>query len=69
MSKSAHDLCAMVVNFLFNMWEDKHMITIGLMFEVSDISGAIMVPKLQLLDKSFLIHKILTCIKNDESNL
>jgi len=45
------------------------MITIGLMFEVSDISGAIMVPKLQLLDKSFLIHKILTCIKNDESNL
>jgi hypothetical protein len=69
MSKSARDLCAMVVNFLSDMWEDKHMITIGLMFEVSDISGAIMVPKLQLLDKSFLIHKILTCMKNDESNL
>jgi hypothetical protein len=25
-----------------------------------------MVPKLQLFNKSFLIHKILTCIKNDE---
>jgi hypothetical protein len=42
------------------------MITIEIMFEVSDISGVAMVPKLQLLDKSFLIHKILTCIKNDE---
>lgn len=48
------------------MWEAKHMITIGLMFEVSDINGATMVPKLQLLNKSFPIHKILTCIKNDE---
>jgi hypothetical protein len=69
MSKGACDVFAMVVNFLSSMWEDKHIITIGLMFEVSDINGAIMVPKLQLLDKSFLIHKILTCIKNDKSNL
>lgn len=69
MSKGAHNVFANVVNFLSSMWEDKHMITIAYMFEVSDISGAIMVPKLQLLDKSFVIHKILTCIKNDESNL
>jgi hypothetical protein len=54
MSKGARDVFAMVVNFLSNMWEDKHMITIGLMFEVNDISGAIMLPKLQFLDKSFM---------------
>ncbi len=66
MSKGAHDVFVMVVNFLSTMWEAKHMITIGLMFEVSDINGATMVPKLQLFNKSFLIHKILTCIKNDE---
>jgi hypothetical protein len=52
MSKGARDIFVMVLNFLSNMWEDKHMITIGLMFEVNDVIGATVVPKLQLLDKS-----------------
>jgi hypothetical protein len=44
MSKGAHDVFTVVVNFLFKKWEAKH-VTIRL-FEVSDTSGAAMVPRL-----------------------
>jgi hypothetical protein len=44
MSKGVHDVFAVVVNFLSNKWEAKH-ITIRLL-EVFDISGAIMVLRL-----------------------
>jgi hypothetical protein len=43
-SKGANDMFIVVVNFLSNKWEAKH-VTIGL-FEVSDISGVAMAPRL-----------------------
>ncbi len=42
--------------------------TIGL-FEVSDINGATMVPKLELLDRLSFIHKIFAHVKDEGSNL
>jgi hypothetical protein len=54
MFKRTHDVITIVVNFISSEWEAKH-VTIGL-FEVIDISGVAMVPKLQeLLDKFSLI--------------
>ncbi len=46
-----------VINFLFNKCEAKHVII--RLFEVSDISGEAMVPRLQLLDISPLLIKSL----------
>lgn len=44
MIKGMHDVFVVVVNFISNEWEAKHVI-IGL-FEVMDASGATMAPKL-----------------------
>jgi hypothetical protein len=44
MSKGAHDVFAIVVNFLSNKWEAKHIIIE--LFEVSDTSGVVMAPRL-----------------------
>jgi hypothetical protein len=44
MFKRTHDVITIVVNFISSEWEAKH-VTIGL-FEVIDISGVAMVPKL-----------------------
>jgi hypothetical protein len=43
MSKGVHDVFVVVVNFLSNKWEAKH-ITIRL-FDVSNTSGATMAPR------------------------
>jgi hypothetical protein len=52
-SKKAHDVSKMVVNFLFNNSESKHII-IGL-FQAKDINGVVMFVKLkQVLDKFLL---------------
>jgi len=68
MSKGAHDVFAIVVNFLSNKWEAKH-ITIRL-FEMFDTSGATMAPRLQqLIDKFFFTRKILVYVKDEGSNL
>jgi hypothetical protein len=68
MSKDAHDVFIVGVNFLSNNWEAKH-ITIKL-FEVSNFSGVAMVRRLQqLLDKFSLTQKILAYVKDEGSNL
>ncbi len=51
MSKGAHDVFVVVVNFISSDWELNH-VTIGL-FEVMDTSGASMAPKLQKLLNKF----------------
>jgi hypothetical protein len=59
MSKGVHDIFVVVVNFLFNKYEAKHVII--RLFEVNDISGEAMVPRLQLLEISPLfIRSLLT---------
>jgi len=45
MSKGAHDVFTIVVNFLSNKWEAKHIITE--LFEVFDTSGVVVAPRLQ----------------------
>ncbi len=65
--KGAHDIFVVVTNFLSSKWEAK-CVTIGL-FEVSDINGATMVPKLELLDRLSFIHKIFAHVKDEGSNL
>jgi hypothetical protein len=45
MSKGVHDIFAIVINFLLNDWEAKH-VTIGF-FELTYTSGAILALKLQ----------------------
>jgi len=58
MSKRVHDIFAIVINFLSNDWEAKHVI-IGL-FELTYTSGAPMALKLQqFLDMFSLIEKLL----------
>jgi len=58
MSKRVHDIFAIVINFLLNDWEAKH-VTIGL-FELTYTSGASMALKLQqFLDMFSLIEKLL----------
>ncbi len=68
MLKGAHDVFIVVVNFLSNKWEATH-IPIRL-FEVSNTSGATMVPRLQqFVDKFFLAQKILAYVKDEDSNI
>ncbi len=58
----------MIVNFLSNNWEHKH-VTIGLL-EATTTYSATMVSKLQeFLDKFSFIDKILTYVKDDAANL
>jgi hypothetical protein len=67
MLKGTHDIFVVVVNFIHNDWEVKHII---ILFEVTDTSGIAMVPKLQkLLDWFALIGKIVTYVNDEGSNL
>jgi hypothetical protein len=68
MFKGAHDIFIVVVNFILNNWEARH-VTIRL-FEVIDTSGVAMVSKLQeLLYKLFFFTKILAYVKDKGFNL
>ncbi len=67
MSKGAHDVFAIAVNFISNDWEAKHD-TIGL-FKMIDTIGATLAPKLwELMDKFSLTQNIMAYVKNEESN-
>jgi hypothetical protein len=59
MSKGMHDIFAMVVSFISNNWETKHVIN-GL-FEMIDTCGITMVPKLQELLDMFIQKKYCLC--------
>jgi hypothetical protein len=62
----AHDVFD--VNFISNNWEVKHVMI--WLFEVTDISGAIMSPILQkLLDMFTLINKTIAHVKDERNNL
>jgi hypothetical protein len=68
MSKGTHDVFVVVVNFISNDWEAKH-VTIGL-FEVTNTSGVAMVSKLQeLLNKFSFIIIFFAYVKDKGSNL
>jgi len=68
MSKGAHDIFVIVVNFILNDLEAKH-VTIRL-FEVINTIGIAMILKLQkLLYKFFFTTKILSYVKDEGSNL
>jgi hypothetical protein len=68
MSKGAHDVFAMVVNFLSISSEPKH-VTIGL-FEASNTNGVAMAMKVkQILKKFGLTQKITAYVKDENSNL
>jgi hypothetical protein len=68
MSKGAHDVFVIIVNFMSTIWEPKH-ITIG-EFEAIVTSGVAMVVKFkQILDKFGITQKTLAYVKNKGSNL
>ncbi len=68
MSKGAHDVFAMVVNFLSISLEPKH-VTVGL-FEASNTNGVAMAMKVkQILKKFGLTQKIMAYVKDESSNL
>jgi hypothetical protein len=68
MSKVGHDIFALVINFLGNDWQPKH-ITFGL-FEPIDTNGQTLVKKLtELLDNYALRKKIIAYVKDEGSNL
>ncbi len=68
MSKARHDIFALVINFLGNDWQPKH-ITFGL-FEPIDTNGQTLVKKLtELLDNYALRKKIIAYVKDEGSNL
>jgi hypothetical protein len=57
MSKGAHDVFIVVVNFISSDWELNHVTIV--LFEVMDTSGASMTTKLQkLLNKFSLTQKL-----------
>jgi hypothetical protein len=67
MLKGAHDIFVVVVNFIHNDWEAKHL---TILFEVTDTSGIAMATKLQeLLDWFALIDKIVTYVNDERFNL
>jgi len=66
MLKGAHDIFVVVVNFIHNDWEAKH---VTILFEVIDTSDIGMALKLQeLLDRFTLIDKIVTYPNDEGSN-
>jgi len=68
MSKGMHDIFAMVVSFISNNWETKH-VTICL-FEMINTCGITMAPKLEdMLDMFILTKKIIAYVKDNGSNL
>ncbi len=68
MSKGAHDVFVLVINFLGSDWKPKHVIH-GL-FEVAKITGQTLVINLiELLNAYGLRNKIITYVKDEGSNL
>jgi hypothetical protein len=68
MSKGVYDVFALVINFLGNDWQPKH-ITIGL-FETTKTNGQTLVRSLiKLLDKYGLRKNIIAYVKDEGSNL
>lgn len=60
----AHDVFVVVVNFLSNNWEPKH-VTIGL-FEAIAITSATIAPKLwELLDRFSRTYNIFAYVKDE----
>jgi len=67
MSKGAYDVFALVINFLNNDWQPKH-VTIGL-FEVTETTSQALARSLtKLLDKYGLRKKIIAYVKDEGSN-
>ncbi len=67
MLKGAHDIFVVVINFIHNDWEAKH---VTILFEMIDKSGIGMALKLQeLLNRFALIDKIITYVNDEGSNL
>jgi hypothetical protein len=63
-----HDIFVVVVNFISNDWEPKHVIVV--LFGVTNTSDMAMVLKLQkLLNKFTLTNKIIVYVKDEGSNL
>jgi len=68
MSKVGHDIFALVIYFLKDDWQPKHII-FGL-FEPIDTTGQTLVKNLtKLLDNYALRRKIITYVKDEGSNL
>jgi uncharacterized protein YktA (UPF0223 family) len=68
MSMGAHEVFALVVNFINADWQPKQ-VTIGF-FEVIEITGQTMAVKLQaFLDKYNIWKKIITYVKDEGSKL
>jgi hypothetical protein len=67
MSKRAHDVFVIIINFVPIIWEPKH-ITIGL-FEAIVRSGVAMVVKFkQILENFGITQKTMVYVKNKGSN-
>lgn len=68
MSRGTQDTFVLVVNFLNETWEPKH-ITVGI-FEADDTSGAALARQLdQILTRFGLRHKVICTVKDEGSNL
>jgi hypothetical protein len=68
MPKGAYDVFALMINFLGNDWQPKH-VTIGL-FKVTKIIDQALVRSLtELLDKYGLRKKIIVYVRDEGSNL
>jgi len=68
MSKRAHDIFGLVINFLGSNWQPKH-VTIGL-FQVIKINGQTLTNNLtKLLDQYGLRNKMIVYVKDEVSNL
>jgi hypothetical protein len=68
MSKGAHDVFALVINFLNEKWQ-LHHITIRL-FEANETTRHVMAKNLtKLLDQYDLGENIIACVKDEGANL
>jgi len=68
MSKGAHDIFVLVINFLGSDWQPKQ-ITIGL-FEAIEITRQTLANNLtKLFDQYGLRNKIIAYVKDEDSNL
>ena len=68
MSRAGFDTFALVVNFIHDCWEPRH-VTVGL-FEAHDTSGVALVELIKpLLDEFQLTKKIFAWVKHEGSNL
>jgi len=68
MSKGAHDVFVLVINFWGSNWNPKH-VTLGL-FEIVATTGQTLARNLiKLLDAYGLRNKIITYVKDEGSNL